>query len=34
MEKDGVNIHWYQADIDPQILQEQVLADFRKEFPR
>jgi len=33
MEKDGVNIHWYQADIEPEIQKEQILADLSREFP-
>ena len=28
MEKDGVNIHWYQADIDTELLKNTILADF------
>ncbi|MGN7204258.1 tRNA (adenosine(37)-N6)-dimethylallyltransferase MiaA [Pedobacter sp. SAFR-022] len=32
MEKDGVNIHWYQADIDPENLREQVLNDIKSNF--
>ena len=32
MEKDGVNIHWYQADIDPEKLFGQVLEDIKAEF--
>jgi len=32
MEKDGVNIHWYQADMDPEILSRQVLNDVRDNF--
>ena len=34
MEKDGVKIHWYQADIDPDLLHEQVLLDFKQNFVR
>lgn len=32
MEKDGVNIHWYQADIGFDILKDQVLNDYLKSF--
>ena len=32
MEKDGVNIHWYQADIDPEKLFGKVLEDIKAEF--
>jgi tRNA dimethylallyltransferase len=32
MEKDGVNIHWYQADIDPEQLFGQVLEDIKAKF--
>lgn len=28
MEKDGVNIHWYQADMEPELLKETVLRAF------
>ena len=34
MEKDGVNIHWYQADMQTELLKDHVLADFTKEFPQ
>jgi tRNA dimethylallyltransferase len=32
MEKDGVNIHWYQADMNPEILSRHVLNDVRGNF--
>jgi tRNA dimethylallyltransferase len=34
MEKDGVNIHWYQADMETEILRDHVLTDFIKDFPQ
>jgi tRNA dimethylallyltransferase len=34
MEKDGVNIHWYQADMDPEIRKESILKDFKAETSR
>jgi tRNA dimethylallyltransferase len=34
MEKDGVNIHWYQADMDPEKLSKLILNDFRSHFER
>lgn len=33
MEKDGVKIHWYQADIETELLKVQVMKDFIKAFP-
>jgi tRNA dimethylallyltransferase len=32
MEKDGVNIHWYQADMDSEKLSELILNDYRSHF--